>query len=54
MMVDISCELYVGCIGYRHSWKSSSTDKKYQVGYFVTAFVFSLASLFVINSESLR
>ncbi|KAJ0703268.1 hypothetical protein HanPI659440_Chr14g0549111 [Helianthus annuus] len=49
MMVGICCAVSAGCFGYTHPWKSSSTVKKYQLGFLVAAFVFNLTNIFVFN-----
>ncbi|KAD5316910.1 hypothetical protein R6Q59_032171 [Mikania micrantha] len=54
MMVGICCAVSVGCFGYTHPWKSSSTAEKYQLGFLVAAFVFNLTNLFVFTPMTIE
>ncbi|XP_076900423.1 uncharacterized protein LOC143554589 [Bidens hawaiensis] len=53
-MVGICCAVAVGCFGYTHPWKSSSTAEKYQLGFLVAAFVFNLTNLFVFTPMTIE
>lgn len=53
-MVGVYCAGSVACFGYTHPWKSSSTAKKYQVGFLLSDFAFNLSSLFVITPMTIE
>ncbi|KVI04591.1 hypothetical protein Ccrd_017089 [Cynara cardunculus var. scolymus] len=46
-IVFFNLPVSVGCFGYTHPWKSSSSADKYQLGFLLFAFAFNLTNILI-------
>ncbi|KAK4282552.1 hypothetical protein QN277_013913 [Acacia crassicarpa] len=53
-MVGICCAISVASFGYQHPWKSSSSAERYQLGFLLSSFAFSLVNLFVFTPMTIE
>ncbi|KAJ9696631.1 hypothetical protein PVL29_008711 [Vitis rotundifolia] len=53
-MVGVCCAVSTASFGYLHPWKSSSTAEKYQLGFLLSAFAFSLTNLLVFTPMTIK
>ncbi|KAE8679594.1 Detected protein of confused Function [Hibiscus syriacus] len=53
-LVGVCCAIAAAAFGYTHPWKSATTAEKYQLGFLVSAFSFSLINLFVFTPMTLE
>ncbi|KAK8650658.1 hypothetical protein V6N13_140286 [Hibiscus sabdariffa] len=53
-LVGVCCAIAAAAFGYIHPWKSATTAEKYQLGFLVSAFAFSLINLFVFTPMTIE
>ncbi|KAL4340551.1 hypothetical protein GQ457_08G021710 [Hibiscus cannabinus] len=53
-LVGVCCAVAAAAFGYVHPWKSATTAEKYQLGFLVSAFAFSLINLFVFTPMTIE
>ncbi|GMI85823.1 hypothetical protein like AT3G62580 [Hibiscus trionum] len=53
-LVGVCCAIAAAAFGYKHPWKSATTAEKYQLGFLVSAFAFSLINLFVFTPMTIE
>ncbi|KAB5569506.1 hypothetical protein DKX38_003299 [Salix brachista] len=53
-LVGICCAISVAAFAYLHPWKSASTAEKYQLGFLISSFAFSLTNFFVFTPMTIE